>query len=551
MDPETGPWIYGFAATGIRSLRDEHPIRVGPLGRLNFLVGRNNHGKSSLLQAVKWWADGRTGAAPAGVTFETLVVIERASLLKAYQRFGNSRAMLSQAIEQGGLIELEEGRFGLWGSATESPHRRPAESYWAPLGLGPWRPSNLQQVLNEKTWRPKMVFIPAFRQIRPADPDKKSPALESGEGLIRTLQGWERPVNPGTANYDAARAKWVRVRNFMRDVLEDDQAELEVASNGTDLHVKLSQHGSMLHIDQLGDGIKQVLMIAATNVAYNDHFVCLEEPEIHLHAGLQRKLMHFLAKRTNNQYLIATHSAHALDSPDGRIFHVTHDGTTTRVAPAVKAAEVQRVCADLGYLASDLLQSNYTIWVEGPSDRLYWRHWIHLVDPALVEGVHYVVMVYGGRLIESVHLLPDPVTEADLIQLLRLGRSTSVIADSDRRSGNHGLSPTIQRLREESLQPGSGQLLVCEWVRTVENLVPRESFRRSVVKLHPVAGKRLRVSDDPFEQPFAGMKAGTYSKVQVANEVVRGLERADMSDELVEVVGDLASRIRKANGLPA
>ena len=122
----------------------------------------------------------------------------------------------------------------------------------------------------------------------------------------------------------------------------------------------------MLHIDSLGDGIKQVLMIAAACIYYDDHLVLLEEPEIHLHAGLQRKLMRFLSEHTSSQYVIATHSAHVLDLPESRIFHVTHDGVSTKVSPAVRSSDVQQVCVDLGYMASDLLQSNYTVWVEGP-----------------------------------------------------------------------------------------------------------------------------------------------------------------------------------------
>lgn len=262
--------------------------------------------------------------------------------------------------------------------------------------------------------------------------------------------------------------------------------------------------------------------------------------------------MRFLSEHTSSQYLIATHSAHVLDLPGAKIFHVTHDGRSTRVTSAVRASDVQQVCVDLGYMASDLLQSNFTVWVEGPSDRVYWARWLELTDPELAEGVHFTIMSYGGYLIDSVHLRdePDPATE-DLVQLLRLGRQCVVIADSDKTNDVDGLRPTLLRLQQESEHPGSGGLFVCDWVRTVENLVPRELFRRTVIERHPTAGRALKTSGSfgPFDPPFDRMRKGSYSKVAIAQDVAAKLTVADMDDRLRDVVTELAASIRLANGL--
>lgn len=345
------------------------------------------------------------------------------------------------------------------------------------------------------------------------------------------------------------------MKDFLRDVLEDPNADIEVAGH-TDLHVHLAQAGRMLKIDDLGDGIKQILMIAAACVYYDGSFVCLEEPEIHLHAGLQRKLLRFLAEKTNSQYLIATHSAHVLDMPDARIFHVTHDGERTSVSPAVRASEVQRVCQDLGYMASDLLQANYVIWVEGPSDRIYWRRWLQLVDPELEEGVHYTVMIYGGYLLDALRTDPEDTPDvadigADLIHILKLGRACTVITDSDKASAEAPLRPVIRRIQKETEIPGSGTLVVCDWARTVENLLPRDLLRDTVIDLHPVAGKRLRKADNhgPFDQPFTGLTPGAYSKVRISQAIAPKLSKADIGEELLEQVEGLADRVREANGL--
>lgn len=565
VKPGDPTWLDGFAITGIGGLKADQPIRVGPLRKMNFLVGRNNHGKSTLLRAAKDWSSSEVDKRGV-LKREALVRVSRAKWRQALSgQFGSTTtAKIDALIGDGQAVEVEdEDVLCVWVPLSAEHSNRPtftSRELSAAIGLP--QSTTVEAWLLLGIERPRHDFVPPFHvstEIIPAfrkmiDIPEGHFNLPSGEGVVRALRGWERPPRPNTPQHKEARVRWQRMMAFVRDVLEEPDAAIEVATDENDrveLQVRLSQYGELLNIDDLGDGIKQVVMIAAACVARDDYFLCLEEPEIHLHAGLQRKLMRFLAEHTSNQYLIATHSAHILDTPGSSIFHVTHDRASTRVAPAVSTSDVQRICADLGYLASDLLQANYTIWVEGPTDRLYWRRWLQLVDPELVEGVHYAVMVYGGRLVDNVHVLSDSHDEAleqDLIQLLQLGRASTLIIDSDKKSPDAQLHQTVVRLQAEAQEPGSGHVLVCDWVQTVENLIPREILRQAAINAYPEAGRRLHKADDPFADPFRGMKRGTLSKVKVARRVVEQLEREHVQAPLeAEVVG-LANKIRVANG---
>lgn len=389
---------------------------------------------------------------------------------------------------------------------------------------------------------PPVATIASSRRVE-AGVEEMDPDWSSGRGIIEALFKLQ---NPTYGEWESSMSSWKAINRFTQIVLGDPDAQLTVPHDRSTIQV--SAKGRVLPLSSLGSGVEQVVILAAAATVVSEHLVCVEEPETNLHPLLQKKLLRYLTDETDNQYVIATHSSHFLDDSRATTYNVqlTEAGTTLTLAR--RPHELVRICNDLGYRPSDLQQANCVVWVEGPSDRLYVRRWLELVDSDLAEGIDYSVMFYGGKLLS--HLSASDEALKDFISLRRLNRSSAILIDSDQNSPEAQINATKRRIQREYLDdapaPGSA------WVTagyTIENYIPGEILKEAVRQAHP---NIPFTPADRWTNPFPKRKGTQFDKIAIAQAAAEMLEPSHLDLlGLRENVQALCRFIRVANGYSA
>lgn len=576
-------FIDGIGISGYRSF-GQKVQRIGPFKKINLIIGQNNSGKSNVLRFLKDHypnivkgespklepLDKHKGEAITENRYEIAMAIDSEVYKQLMERLAQGSRGFEQVIDNiktilssdvltegtdiawfpyvasGGRLAVDKRIFQEFHAANIFPVNI-WQDMWIILtgqnggGLLPhWIPETLNKLSPLNLSNVKVSFIPAIREIIDGSGESDD-ELMSGKGLVKQLAKLEKP----RYNQPKLKEQFEKINHFLQTVTGNSTARIEIPSE-QDI-IQVSMNGRDLPLSSLGTGIHEVIILASAATVLQNQILCIEEPEIHLHPSLQKQLLVYLSKNTNNQYFIATHSAHILDMPDVAIFYIRLVEGKSVVDRALTDSQKSKICDELGYRASDLLQANCIIWVEGPSDRIYINHWIRSKDEDLMEGVHYSIMFYGGNLLS--HLSANEEGVGDFIELKRLNRHMGIVIDSDMKTADDGINATKKRVQKEF--EGDSDFVWITQGKEIENYLKSELIQTTLPDLYGEDIEIIRYSEYGNCIKFRKQGETKYKvadKVKLASRIVE--KKADLSVlDLNDKIDSLIQYIRKSNGL--
>lgn len=328
----------------------------------------------------------------------------------------------------------------------------------------------------------------------------------------------------------------------------DDAGELK-------WEIFLQEKGKRYALSKMGSGLKTIILVFANLLiipklkAYKNKKIiyAFEELENNLHPALQRKLFEYIYKYAQDNDImifLTTHSHVAIntfcDKEGTQIFHVEKQDGVSKMHKIDDYISKTTLLNDLDVRASDILQSNGIIWVEGPSDRVYIKRWLKIFGgDEIEEGRDYQFLYYGGRLLS--HYTAEQDCE-DLISILLTNRNAAIVIDSDKRKNNSKINETKKRVKNEFEKYGA----FC-WItkgKEIENYLEKEAIEEAF-------GKKVGKQCEQYQlfPEYIGPICPTFKKVEFAQKVVPYViqERASKMLDLEKQVKSLYAVIKKWN----
>ncbi len=451
----------------------------------DLLVGRNNCGKSTVLQALAIWQfcvdefhrskrTGQKGIQVVLPNFTALPVPEFNLLWKdrtdrVWPEIDGKKKQ--EYILIGIDVEWRQAS-GETDSFGVTLRYHSSQTIYA-IPAGGWkRFRECEQHL------PKIAYVPPFSGLEPSEKwlDEAPMRQQVGKGqpgsVLRNLlvRVWrpESHDSSGSPKNGALPPDWKELAETIKRWFSVEIHEPRYASaKDVYITVEYRQKGRDFDIIAGGSGFHQALTLLAFLYGYKPATILLDEPDAHLHVNLQREILDYFKRKgreTATQFLIATHAEEFVRGVNAGELVSLLNQVPRRVQ---SAPEILRAMADVpNEEIAFLIASPCIVYVEGESDERLLRAW---ADACGVRGamdkIYFKSMGGGSK--------KDMKARADehfaALRQIIPDASRLMVFDYDERAGYH---------------PEPGNPALAEWKRkNIENylLVP-DPWKRAAGK---------------------------------------------------------------------
>lgn len=365
--------------------------------QFDLLVGRNNCGKSTVLQALGIWQfcvdefhrskrSGLKGIQVVLPNFTALPLPEFNLLWKdrtdrIYPERNGKKKQEYILIS----IQLEwmndNGEFNSFG--VDLRYQSPQTIYAIPSdGWAKFRE------YEKKGDLPVIAYVPPFSGLEPSEKwlDIAPIRQQVGKGqpgsvlrnlLLKVSSPPNRVDNDRKDKKNNPPEDWKELSDIIERWFSVKILEPEYDSD-KDVYISVNyqQKGKNYDIISGGSGFHQVLTLLAFLYGYKPTLILLDEPDAHLHVNLQRQILDFFKQKSierKTQFIIATHAEEFVRGVDASQIVSLLSMVPERIQAT---GETIRAMADVSNEEiTQLISSPYILYVEGDSDERLIRAW--------------------------------------------------------------------------------------------------------------------------------------------------------------------------------
>ncbi len=391
----------------------------------DLLVGRNNSGKSTVLQSLAIWQfcmdefhrakrNGNTGIQIVLPNFTALPVPEFNLLWKdrtdrAYPTDENGtkrqKFILIEILVEWNAPGGTTQKFGV-----ELRYHSPQTMYAIPAGG--WKAF---RDCEDRRDLPRIAYVPPFSGLEPTEKwlDKAPIRQQVGKGqpgsVLRNLllQVWRPPAEedgtlelPKGVKRPPVPADWAELVSVVKRWFSVELIPPQYDSaKDVYIGVEYKQNGKPYDLISGGSGFHQTMTLLAFLYGYQPTTILLDEPDAHLHVNLQREILDYFKKKSTEkgvQFLIATHAEEFAKGVDAHQILSLLKQVPTRIesTPVVLRAMSEVSNEDITRLAG----SPYLVYVEGESDERILRGWAEKCGALpVMDKICFKVMGGGNK----------------------------------------------------------------------------------------------------------------------------------------------------------
>ena len=444
--------------------------------QFDLLVGPNNSGKSTILQALAIWQfcvdefrrSKRTGTAGVQVVLPNFTALPVPEFNLLWKNRVDRKYSERDGKKHPEYILIDIGvewrrADGTTASFDVELRYQSSQTIYA-IPKGGWAAFRALAAVGDL---PKIAYVPPFSGLEPTEkwmdvsPIRQQIGKGQPGGVLRNLLLTVK-------NRKEAPEDWVEfaslIMRWFAVKIHEPKYRQETDINIT---VEYEKDGKKYDIISAGSGFHQTLTLLAFFFGYHPSTILLDEPDAHLHVNLQKKILDYFKRKSLErgvQLLIATHAEELINGVDPSQIVSLLSGKPERIE---STPALLRAMADVANEEITSLQaSSYILYIEGKSDERILRAWADQCGATAAMGKFCFHVMGGGS------------------------KAAMKTAADDHFAALQQIIPDVKRMMlfdyddGAKFHPESDNPALFEWKRkNIENylLVP-DAWRRAVLK---------------------------------------------------------------------